>query len=56
VLLLVEFLRISVAASDDETTRREVMGDEYIELAIGSADSFSKPLQDFLNEHAWGST
>jgi 4-carboxymuconolactone decarboxylase len=51
-----EFLRMSVAASDGEAMRRQVMGEDYVDLAMGSADCFSKPLQEFLNEHAWGGT
>ncbi|MDB5981453.1 MAG: carboxymuconolactone decarboxylase [Pseudomonas sp.] len=41
--------------SHGEQTRRKVMGDEYVDRALGNATDFAKPLQDFLNEHAWGS-
>lgn len=34
--------------------RREVMGDAFVERALGNATEFSQPLQDFVNEHAWG--
>ena len=34
--------------------RREVMGDAYVERALGNASEFSAPLQAFVNEHAWG--
>ncbi|NQD93935.1 4-carboxymuconolactone decarboxylase [Pseudomonas sp. CrR25] len=34
--------------------RREVMGDAFVERALGNATDFSQPLQDFVNEHAWG--
>lgn len=34
--------------------RREVMGDAFVERALGNASDFSQPLQDFVNEHAWG--
>lgn len=34
--------------------RREVMGDEFVDRALGNATDFSRPLQDFINEHAWG--
>lgn len=35
--------------------RREVMGDAFVERAMGNATAFTQPLQDFVNEHAWGS-
>lgn len=35
--------------------RRAVMGDAYVDRALGNASDFSQPLQDFVNEHAWGS-
>ena len=35
-------------------TRREVMGDAFVDRALGNATDFTKPLQDFVNEHAWG--
>jgi 4-carboxymuconolactone decarboxylase len=34
--------------------RREVMGDAFVDRALGNATEFSQPLQDFVNEHAWG--
>lgn len=33
--------------------RREVMGDAFVERAMGNATAFTQPLQDFVNEHAW---
>lgn len=36
--------------------RRQVMGDAFVERAMGSVDSLSEPLQRWINEHAWGST
>ncbi|MEM5316836.1 carboxymuconolactone decarboxylase family protein [Paraburkholderia sp. JHI869] len=36
--------------------RTQVMGAEFVEHAMNSADGFSRPLQDWVNEHAWGST
>ena len=35
--------------------RRQVMGDAFVDRALGNATEFSQPLQDFVNEHAWGS-
>ncbi len=34
--------------------RREVLGADHVDAAIGRADDFSGPLQDFITEHAWG--
>lgn len=34
--------------------RREVMGDDFVDRALGNATEFNHPLQDFINEHAWG--
>lgn len=34
--------------------RREVLGDEYVDNALKAATGFSRPLQDWLNEHCWG--
>lgn len=39
---------------DGEQIRREVMGDTYVDRALGNATAFTQPLQDYLNEHAWG--
>jgi 4-carboxymuconolactone decarboxylase len=42
--------------NNGEQIRRQVMGDVFVDRALGSATEFSQPLQDFVNEHAWGST
>ena len=34
--------------------RREVMGDTFVDRALNNATEFSQPLQEFVNEHAWG--
>ncbi|WAC45338.1 carboxymuconolactone decarboxylase family protein [Pseudomonas sp. SL4(2022)] len=34
--------------------RREVMGDPFVDRALNNATDFTQPLQDFVNEHAWG--
>ena len=39
-----------------QAMRRQVMGDAFVDRALNSADAFSQPLQDWINEHAWGST
>ena len=35
--------------------RRKVMGDEFVDAALAGADFYTAPLQEFINEHAWGS-
>lgn len=36
--------------------RTEVMGQLFVDRAMNGLDGFDRPLQDWLNEHAWGST
>jgi 4-carboxymuconolactone decarboxylase len=33
--------------------RREVLGAEYVDKSIASADEFTAPLQQLVTEHAW---
>ncbi|MBU0603677.1 MAG: carboxymuconolactone decarboxylase family protein [Gammaproteobacteria bacterium] len=47
---------MSNSKSQGETVRREVMGDAFVDRALGNATEFTRPLQDFVNEHAWGGT
>lgn len=35
--------------------RTIVMGADFVNKAMGEATDFSLPLQEFVNEHAWGS-
>jgi 4-carboxymuconolactone decarboxylase len=37
-----------------ESVRRKVLGDDYVDRALGNADVFSMPFQDVLNEYCWG--
>lgn len=37
-----------------EQVRREVMGDAFVDRAINNASEFTAPLQEFVNQHAWG--
>jgi 4-carboxymuconolactone decarboxylase len=39
-----------------EQIRREVMGDEFVDRALNNADDFTQPMQDYINDHGWGST
>ncbi|MDE1166912.1 MAG: carboxymuconolactone decarboxylase family protein [Pseudomonas sp.] len=34
--------------------RRQVMGDAFVDRALDNATEFTQPLQDFVNDHAWG--
>ena len=34
--------------------RREVLGAEYVDKAIGSADDFNRPLQELITQYCWG--
>jgi 4-carboxymuconolactone decarboxylase len=34
--------------------RREVLGDEHVDRAIGSATEFTADFQDFITRYAWG--
>jgi len=34
--------------------RREVLGDTYVDKALGNVNDFNRPLQDLLNEFCWG--
>ena len=42
--------------SRGELRRREVMGDAFVDRALAGASAFTQPLQDHVNNHAWGST
>lgn len=35
-------------------TRREVLGADYVDAAIASADDFTRPLQEHITQYAWG--
>jgi 4-carboxymuconolactone decarboxylase len=34
--------------------RKEVLGAEYVEVALSSADDFNRPFQELVTEYAWG--
>lgn len=36
--------------------RTEVMGEAHVKRSLDSATPFTQPLQDWIIEHAWGST
>ena len=35
-------------------TRREVLGDEYVQKSLDAADDFSMPMQTMVTENCWG--
>ena len=34
--------------------RKSVLGSEFVEKAIASADDFNRPLQELVTEYCWG--
>jgi 4-carboxymuconolactone decarboxylase len=42
--------------SPGETRRRQVMGDAFVDRALAQASAFARPLQEHVNDQAWGST
>lgn len=38
------------------TVRTQVMGEAFVKKAQDNTIPFTQPLQDWINEHAWGST
>ena len=35
-------------------TRKEVLGDEYVERALGNVTEFTEPIQNLVTEYCWG--
>ncbi|MDR3400790.1 MAG: carboxymuconolactone decarboxylase family protein [Pandoraea sp.] len=35
-------------------TRREVLGSEYVDKSIATADAFNRPMQELVTEYCWG--
>ncbi|AVZ17505.1 4-carboxymuconolactone decarboxylase [Pseudomonas aeruginosa] len=35
-------------------TRREVLGDAYVDAALASADDFNMPMQELVSQYCWG--
>lgn len=36
------------------TTRREVMGENFVDRALAGATAFTQPMQDHISRNAWG--
>jgi len=45
---------MSDSKNPGQSMRRQVMGDAFVDRALGNATEFTQPLQDFVNDHAWG--
>lgn len=48
-------------SNDPETqagirTRRQVLGDAYVDASLSKATDFTAPLQELVTKHAWGNT
>lgn len=41
-------------AQQGEQIRREVMGDAFVDRALANTTEFTAPLQQLVNENAWG--
>lgn len=44
----------SKAYEDGLAQRKAVLGEDYVNRAIANADDFSRPLQEWVTEHCWG--
>ena len=42
--------------SRGEQTRRQVMGDDFVDKALKNSNEFTQPMQEYINQHGWGST
>jgi 4-carboxymuconolactone decarboxylase len=59
-LLSLEHIAMELS-KDPETqtglaTRRKVLGDAYVDAALGRSTPFTAPLQELVTKHAWGNT
>ena len=45
---------MSESQKSGEQVRRQVMGDSFVDRALNNATDFSQPLQEFVNQYAWG--
>jgi 4-carboxymuconolactone decarboxylase len=39
---------------DGLRTRKEVLGDEYVDRALGNVTEFTEPIQELVTEYCWG--
>ena len=45
-----------MSKSDGIAKRQQVMGEDFVDKAMHNTNAFNQDLQDWINEHAWGST
>ncbi len=45
-----------MSIKNGEQIRRQVMGDDFVDRALNNANEFTQPMQDYINDHGWGST
>lgn len=46
----------SQSKTNGQKVRTEVMGEAFVQRAIDNTTALTEPMQDWINEHAWGST
>ncbi len=44
----------SKAYEDGLAQRKAVLGEDYVNRALANADDFTRPLQEWVTEHCWG--
>lgn len=44
----------SKAYEDGLVQRKAVLGEDYVNRALANADDFTRPLQEWVTEHCWG--
>lgn len=45
-----------MSKSDGIAKRQQVMGEDFVAKDMHNTNAFNQDLQDWINEHAWGST
>ena len=55
-MLLEDYLMSQQDFDNGLKTRTAVMGESFVQRAQNNTVPFTQPLQDWINEHAWGST
>ncbi len=49
-------MRKHMSIHQGEKIRRQVMGDDFVDRALNNTSDFTKPMQEYINTHGWGST
>ncbi len=45
-----------MSIKNGEQIRRQVRHDDFVDRALNNANEFTQPMQDYINDHGWGST